>query len=237
MGNQASTPLADPVATNSVELESETIKARIQALPQELQDTIFELVVALPSSDDNIVHITATYKPPLALQINQKLRADSATTYYSQSTFQVSHREKLHVCKKHHIERTSWDILCFYWLEPLNRTHRNLIKAITLEVNVPVKTEDSRYHRHFAGHMARQGRPTYTIWGGDPQTHAEFNARTVLHLFSEHVDASSRYELVLGPIIKLRLVAPVMGLSKGVWYRCQNRRVREGGVVVVAWRE
>lgn len=237
MRNQAITPLADPISTNLIELEFETFEARIQALPQELQDTIFEQVVALPSSNDNIVHITSTYKPPLALQVNKKLRNDLARTYYTDSTFQVSHKENLNVGKKHYNERTSWDILCFYWLEQLNSAHRHLINKIRLEVNVPERTRHSKYHRHFDGDMARQGLPTYALWGGDPQSHAEFNARTVLHLFAESSNASSRHGLVLSPILMLRLVCPEMGLGKGVWYRCSNQRKGEGGVDVVVRRE
>jgi hypothetical protein len=62
----------------------DSLDSHIQGLPQELQDTILEFTDAfhVPA----YVHIDWSYKPPVALQLNQKWRARFAKTYYSDTT-------------------------------------------------------------------------------------------------------------------------------------------------------
>lgn len=73
------TPLiADPKA-------SEDLDAHIQALPQELQDAILDStgIFEIPA----VVSITKDYKPPVALQLSHKIRAQFAETYYTNAAF------------------------------------------------------------------------------------------------------------------------------------------------------
>lgn len=55
------------------------LRARVQALPQELQDMIFEGVV---SHEFGKIIVREDYKPPVALQLNHKLRSSFALEYY-----------------------------------------------------------------------------------------------------------------------------------------------------------
>jgi hypothetical protein len=62
------------------------LDSRIQALPQELQDAILEHTDAfhiLPTTC-----VTQQYKPPVALQLNRKLRAKFVAEYYSATIFE-----------------------------------------------------------------------------------------------------------------------------------------------------
>lgn len=64
-----------------------TLDARIQALPQELQDTILSFTDAFHIPDTQNPR-RKRYKPPVALQLNRKLRAKFAQEYYSSVIFE-----------------------------------------------------------------------------------------------------------------------------------------------------
>ena len=53
---------------------------RIQLLPQEMKDHIFECFINIPPSGD--IRIRKTYKPPVQLQIDRKSRAKAINIYY-----------------------------------------------------------------------------------------------------------------------------------------------------------
>ncbi|KJX92527.1 hypothetical protein TI39_contig5842g00023 [Zymoseptoria brevis] len=74
----------------------------IQALPQELQDMVFDWTMRATidtpdSAHGKVVTIDADYKPPLALQINRKQRDISASEYYANTVFFIKGND-MHKC-------------------------------------------------------------------------------------------------------------------------------------------
>ena len=241
VGNKTTNPAVDLDAINIGKLESDHLKARIQALPQELQDAIFEKLVALTFARNSIVHITGTYKPPLALQINKKLRSDLAIIYYSQSTFRIALNEIVRTKEikqalvPHRDGITPPDLLCFYWLEQLNVAHRDFISTIRFPVAIPTRNQLPNYIRHYDRFCAWRGLPP-----GGLDSHAEFRIRMILRLFTTGFEfhASPGRGFVLQPrVIVLKMVGPEMKLRQGVWYRGQGKHTAEGCGDIVACRE
>lgn len=80
---------------NNIETTNE-LDSRIQSLAQELQDTILSFTDGfhIPAT----VAIAESYRPPVALQLNRKLRAKFAKEYYGGATFVaiVNSKEELH---------------------------------------------------------------------------------------------------------------------------------------------
>ncbi|PPJ55368.1 hypothetical protein CBER1_08697 [Cercospora berteroae] len=121
----------DFIAPNSVEMaspnkhdspiqagldESAELDRRIKGLPQELQDEILGLTVAIePASVD----IDRSYKPPWQLAINKALRQKVAQKYYSSTLFVtvVNDRDEIAILN---------------WLSSLSADHRHLISEIRL---------------------------------------------------------------------------------------------------------
>ncbi|KAK4613528.1 hypothetical protein CLAFUW4_09319 [Fulvia fulva] len=72
-----------------------SLEDRIQALPQELQDEILEQTIAI--EPDTAIILSPSYRPPLGLHLNRKIRHKFASTYYSTTAFraQISHISQL----------------------------------------------------------------------------------------------------------------------------------------------
>jgi hypothetical protein len=104
-------------ATNeSHRIDPDLLDARIQALAQELQDEIFSFAfLQIPIS----VFIDKDYKPPMALQLNRKLRARFAKAYYANVMF---------MCKGHKYERYKHYMAA--WASQLEKQHRDAIQKI-----------------------------------------------------------------------------------------------------------
>ena len=64
------------------------LATRVQSLPQELYDHIFNEVFTAPSED--IVTIDRSSRPPKCLQVNRRSRELFAQSYYSNTTFSIS---------------------------------------------------------------------------------------------------------------------------------------------------
>ncbi|KAK4494797.1 hypothetical protein PRZ48_014153 [Zasmidium cellare] len=64
-----------------------TFDQRVQNLPTELFDEIFALVFTL--DEEPSTTLTKDYKPPARLQVDRASRADFATTYYSNTIFDL----------------------------------------------------------------------------------------------------------------------------------------------------
>lgn len=73
--------------TDELETVNE-LDSRIQALPQELQDTILCFTSGFQISAN--VAIEKSYQPPVALQLNRKLRAKFNKEYYGGASFTVA---------------------------------------------------------------------------------------------------------------------------------------------------
>ncbi|CZT21060.1 uncharacterized protein RCC_06921 [Ramularia collo-cygni] len=129
--------IIDPIADD--------LDSRIQALPQELQDTILSFtdafdiptVVKINEYDDERYCLTGTlhfadFKPPIGLQLNRQLRAKFAKRYFSSVTFEcaaVRLTDSLDLEGEpyaplsglHHLSK---------WVESLDETHRSTIGTL-----------------------------------------------------------------------------------------------------------
>ncbi|KAF7187473.1 hypothetical protein HII31_11213 [Pseudocercospora fuligena] len=73
------------VVSPELRLESLTLEDRVQSLPQELQDMIFNFVVEVPSHDTIVVD--ESYRAPAALWLNKPLRTTTAQKYFTTNAF------------------------------------------------------------------------------------------------------------------------------------------------------
>ncbi|CAK1358008.1 hypothetical protein CB0940_07334 [Cercospora beticola] len=96
--------------------ESAELDHRIQALPQELQDEILDLTVAIKPTT---VVIDKSYKPPWQLAIDQALRRKVAQDYYSSTIFVVE-------------DGRAKPPLLRSWLTSLPADHTHLVSEIRL---------------------------------------------------------------------------------------------------------
>lgn len=123
---------------------SEALNARIQALPQELQDAIrertdaFQIPAFITITDPTILKPRAcgtylpikSYKPPVALQLNRKLRAEFAKDYYSSITliFQLKRlQESDFVYTEFQNLRT--------WITGLSESHRMALRTVRFGIS------------------------------------------------------------------------------------------------------
>lgn len=83
-------------------MASQTLRAHIQNLPQELFDDIYELVFTPTST---IVDINRDYRPPVQLQVSKASRESFADRYYGNTTFtlhsELEHRWGSSLTSKH----------------------------------------------------------------------------------------------------------------------------------------
>jgi hypothetical protein len=92
-------------------LSKETLKTRLENLPQELYDEIFDYTF---TPDGSAITVGTKYKPPSTLHVNQKTREKVAIRYYSSTKFTFDKEEA--VLGK--------------WLRCLQGAHRDIIGLI-----------------------------------------------------------------------------------------------------------
>lgn len=101
-------------------LNAAELRGGLERLPQELYDTIVDMVLSIDSKQDlvnpegrTLRRMTPHTRPPPQMQINQELHASISIAYYSKSTF---HFTELWVLLK--------------WVKSLSRRSRNLLRDI-----------------------------------------------------------------------------------------------------------
>ncbi|KAK4617480.1 hypothetical protein CLAFUW4_11799 [Fulvia fulva] len=110
----------------------QSLRKRIQALPQELQDIVFDFCIFSRSTND-ITYITNLTKPPLGLQINRKTRSKFARQYYGNgSIFEFS------------ATSTGCILLCGKWLASLQSDHAQLLQVVKVQYEYAAIVD---YHR------------------------------------------------------------------------------------------
>ncbi|CZT20945.1 uncharacterized protein RCC_06806 [Ramularia collo-cygni] len=131
---------------------TERFNMRVQTLPQELQDSILECVITEKPSEDGVIYIDETYKPPLALQLNRKMRAAFALEYYGGDTiFQYMSPEAPHSpplptgveTRLHYPHLSDFAVKPLRnWLSNLEHQYRTLISTIRLDWKYPSKRDE-----------------------------------------------------------------------------------------------
>lgn len=119
------------------------LSARIQALPQELQDEILEYALYFQAGGGKVVRIDKDYKPPLGLQISWQTRAKFANAYHSNTIFRMGDQKEAIQRPSHPYMTDRQDaahMLCQFWLETLVACERHLIRTIRLEHKAPSST-------------------------------------------------------------------------------------------------
>lgn len=101
-------------------ISDEEVALRIQDLPQELQDNILEALEEF-QVPQNLVTITSAYKPPLPLQLSQKIRAKFAREYYGTASFRCE---------------LNWGLL-YDWALSLTAEHREMVARVQRTAVVP----------------------------------------------------------------------------------------------------
>ncbi|CZT21058.1 uncharacterized protein RCC_06919 [Ramularia collo-cygni] len=124
------------ITENNTELND-----RIQALPLELQDIIlwFTDAFQIPDTPVSITEFSPvftdryqnipTYAPPIAFQLNRKLRAQFATKYYSTVTFELVTKDHADLLTPRPFRKPAMHYLS-RWLKSLSKSHLDLIKSL-----------------------------------------------------------------------------------------------------------
>ncbi|KAK4494924.1 hypothetical protein PRZ48_014280 [Zasmidium cellare] len=133
---------------SEVELEH-----RIQNLPQELQDGIFEYYLIIPAET---VVINKTYKPPAHLQINRAMREKLAKEYYGHITFTLEG------------DRSTVETTCSKWLSSLPSQHLDIVARVRIESFHGKKEEWRRMTNNWLAHgfflMRLEAKGVYLRW-------------------------------------------------------------------------
>lgn len=115
---------------------------RMQALPQELQDMIFECTLTTHATTPSTVVLTPAHRPPRELQINRKTRAAFASTYYSTTTFRVQLNSVPRLRVRLQEPRTDAPHTMACFLSSLPTEHLRLLQRVEYEDLRPI---DSRH--------------------------------------------------------------------------------------------
>lgn len=126
---------------------AERLNMRIHALPQELQDSILEMAIEVEPADDGAIHIDESYKSPVGLQLNRKMRAAFAKVYYSRDRiFQYLCCDQGDASSRHSPLIPWWNPdakQLIRWLESLEPVHRDRIRTLRLDYQEPSGQRDS----------------------------------------------------------------------------------------------
>lgn len=136
--SKASTTKSSQIQT-SAQLDS-----HIQALPQELQDATISLTDIFHVDTTASVHIDTSYKPPVALQLNRKLRTTYAARYYSTTTFVSNCRlpTSTGVLHKQQLENAIREIST--WLSSLSEAHQRMMRHMCIKRPVFLNTHPGK---------------------------------------------------------------------------------------------
>lgn len=105
---------------------------RIQALPQELFDRIFDYVVAIESNQT--IKIDEAYRPPWQLRVTPIDRDSLAPIYFGTSTFVTA-------LYWYPSKKDSFDIVD--WVKLQTSAHRQMVKHVNIQVNFGVDSKPS----------------------------------------------------------------------------------------------
>lgn len=114
------------------------LDGNIQALPQELQDLILEFLEEIQTPDRII--LTTHYKPPSALQLNRKRRAEFAKKYYSTTVFEFLTCEPLSGAEPYLsvlVPQTGQWHFSLIWLRNVDVGHRTILRALCISLLGP----------------------------------------------------------------------------------------------------
>ncbi|EME78669.1 uncharacterized protein MYCFIDRAFT_209035 [Pseudocercospora fijiensis CIRAD86] len=108
---------SQPMATSA----DTDLDERIQILPQELQDIIFDFTLS-PNSD-RVIAVTSNYRAPSQLQISRKSRDVAAARYYSSNAFTFTTGKN-----------TRQEVFYFIqkWVASLPRLHASMLRELRL---------------------------------------------------------------------------------------------------------
>lgn len=120
----------------ATQMAEPTLAERVQALPAELFNRIFEYTLAVDTGPDYIVHVDENYRPPVQLRINAP-SSELAKDYYSSNTFEFE-SDTYRLYKDDNSEK--W--LCLKWLKSIPMLHRVRIKSI----RYPLSAASYRIH-------------------------------------------------------------------------------------------
>ena len=95
-----------------------SIEWRIHQLPQELQDTILDFVLTIPSTE---VQLTTAYKPPWQLSVDRRTRRVQAKDYYRYVHF--------------YIPDSMYRAPLVVWMRSIPAIYRGLIAEIRIDVD------------------------------------------------------------------------------------------------------
>lgn len=146
---------------------AEELDNRIQALPQELQDMIiwstegFHIPVAVSINtylgeavyEDKDHHYVAycefenDYKPPLALRLNRKIRAQFANKYFSTILFDYIIEDHMEL----RLKPTRKNPPAYYlshWLQSLSPEHKNMIRSLQVTEIEGIQSFYQTYPHH-----------------------------------------------------------------------------------------
>lgn len=114
---------------------------RVQDLPQELYDKIYDLVFAVKIAPREI-RVDKSYTPPAFLQLSRDLREEYANVYYGWNDFlfQIDTSESLLRCNRSYLHYENW-------LASLPKTHRAKLRCLTIQHVRNIPTEDLSYSR------------------------------------------------------------------------------------------
>lgn len=157
------------------------LNKRIQVLPQELQDLIFDFNILTmlppkegmsvewecyelyPTTQNNpsgfvLIHgptfcREAGYTPPIALQISRKSRSKFAEMYYSNTVFYFPTSRRYSLLERSLSDMGSPYQLCRMWLQSLTAEHRSMIRTIKHASIEPryLVTADKDYSSYLLG--------------------------------------------------------------------------------------
>lgn len=109
----------------------ESLDRSIQALPQELQETIWAFTISFDVPA--VVFIKDDFRPPIALQLNGQSRARFAKEYYSGTVFTC----KLNLASYCDAWNGALESCFCRWLRSLSREHLLMIRHIEIQLQVP----------------------------------------------------------------------------------------------------
>lgn len=117
--------------------ENTSFVDRVQALPAELLDEIFELTFTL--EPDTCVSINKSYEPPAYLQVNTALRQQLTHLYYAQNIFIF--------CSVHDVRM---------WLNSLSRSNLRVIKRLRYDKTFTIHPQRDKVMSILAGRREQE---------------------------------------------------------------------------------
>lgn len=113
------------------------LAVRVQSLPQELYDQVYDLVFTAPVGQ--VVDINASYVPPAALQVNLSSRKQFANSYYGNTVFTLEDDFTVEMSSDA-FESTDIDTDALHqvtkWLGSISSAQQRLVRDIRVVVHL-----------------------------------------------------------------------------------------------------